>query len=106
MIEQEQKNNNNNNQISQNLSNLINEYLVHFLKVRELYFRIENKAITEEGFTEDSIDTLLYEKFKEAIKINSCTNNNTDTIDTNTNTSTKTNNKDKDNFPLHFQHFQ
>jgi hypothetical protein len=101
-------NNNNNNQISQNLSNLIYEYLLHFLKVRELYFRIENKAITEEGFTEDSIDTLLYEKFKEAIKIKikSCTTNTTDTIDTNTNTSTKTNNKDKDNFPLHFQHFQ
>lgn len=64
--------NNNNNvnkqkqQLSKELASLIEDYKNNLLKVRELYFKIEDKAITEEGYTGDEIALLLDQKYKEA----------------------------------------
>ncbi len=70
----------NNKQLSPELITLIEEYLLHFLKTRELYMKIEVKAIKEEGFTEDSIAILLDQRYKEAIKKSSTSTTNTTSI--------------------------
>ena len=53
-------------QLSKELGSLIEDYKNNLLKVRELYFKIEDKAITEEGYTGDEIALLLDQKYKEA----------------------------------------
>ena len=61
-------NNNNVNkqkqQLSKELASLIEDYKNNLLKVRELYFKIEDKAIKEEGYTENEIALLLTRNIK------------------------------------------
>ena len=111
--------NNNNNvnkqkqQLSKELASLIEDYKNNLLKVRELYFKIEDKAIKEEGYTEDEIALLLDQKYKEAlatikkkketININ---NNNNNTISSTIATTNNNKNEENKYFQRYFQHFQ
>ena len=64
------KNNNVNKQkqqLSKELASSIEDYKNNLLKVRELYFKIEDKAIKEEGYTENEIALLLDQKYKEVL---------------------------------------
>ena len=98
-------------QLSKELASLIEDYKNNLLKVRELYSKIENKAIKEEGYTENEIALLLDQKYKEALatikKKKEATNiNNNNTI--HSTTATTNNNKNEENkyFQRYFQHFQ
>jgi len=62
-----------NKQISPELENLIKEYLIYFVKAREVFHEIYKKA-KKEKFSEDYVDILLYDRFQEAIKKSSTTN--------------------------------
>lgn len=56
-------------QPSQELELLIEEYFKQFLKARELYLKIENKAIKEENFTLDEIaELVLIQRNKEVLR--------------------------------------
>ena len=88
-------------QLSKELASLIEDYKNNLLKVRELYFKIEDKAIKEECYTEDEIALLLDQKYKalapikkkkETININ---NNNNNTISSTS--ATTNNNKNEEN---------
>lgn len=61
-----------NKQLSPEL-NLIKEYLIYFVKAREVFHEIYKKA-KKEKFSEDYVDILLYDRFQEAIKKSSTTN--------------------------------
>ena len=77
-----QNNNSNNKQPSQELESLIEEYFRQFLKCRELYLKIENKAMKEENFTLDEIaELVLIQRNKEVLRN---INNNISTSTTNT----------------------
>ena len=89
---------NNNKQPSQELESLIEEYFRQFLKCRELYLKIENKAIKEENFTLDEIaELVLIQRNKEVLR-----NINNNNIASRTTTPTIT---DKNNDVL-YSHFQ
>ena len=88
---------NNKQLLNPELRSLIEEYIRHFLNVRELYMKIEDKAIREEGFTIDSVAILLDQEFREALKRNSSSNNNNNKI-------TSTNNNNNNN--IFYPHFQ
>ncbi len=109
--------NNNNNvnkqkqQLSKELASLIEDYKNNLLKVRELYFKIEDKAIKEEGYTENEIALLLDQKYKEALatikKKKETTNiNNNNTISSTTATTNNNKNEENKYFQRYFQHFQ
>ena len=97
-------------QLSKKLASLIEEYKNNLFKVRELYFKIEDKAIKKEGYTEEEIALLLDQKYKEALatikKKKETTNINNNTISSTT--ATINNNKNEENkyFLRYFQHFQ
>lgn len=109
-------NNNNVNkqkqQLSKELASLIEDYKNNLLKVRELYFKIEDKAIKEEGYTENEIALLLDQKYKEALatikkkKETTTINNNNNTISSTTATTNNNKNEENKYFQRYFQHFQ
>lgn len=109
--------NNNNNvnkqkqQLSKELASLIEDYKNNLLKVRELYFKIEDKAIKEEGYTEDEIALLLDQKYKEALatikkKKETININNNNTISSTIATTNNNKNEENKYFQRYFQHFQ
>lgn len=110
--------NNNNNvnkqkqQLSKELASLIEDYKNNLLKVRELYFKIEDKAVREEGHTEDEIALLLDQKYKEALapikkkKETININNNKNTISSTSATTNNNKNEENKYFQRYFQHFQ
>ncbi|MGE5634967.1 MAG: hypothetical protein ACM3VV_07010 [Deltaproteobacteria bacterium] len=51
-------------QTSQELTALIKELRVKLLIVRDLYIKIEQKAIQEENFTEEKIAKIVDQKYK------------------------------------------
>jgi hypothetical protein len=51
-------------QTSQELTALIKELRVKLLIVRDLYIKIEQKAIQEENFTEEKIAEIVDQKYK------------------------------------------
>jgi hypothetical protein len=75
-----------NKSISLELENLIEEHIRKLLQVRALYMKIEDKAVKEEGFTEDSIAILLDQRYKEAINKPSTSTINNTTIASNVST--------------------
>jgi hypothetical protein len=90
------QNNDNNKQPSQELELLIEEYFRQFLKCRELYLEIENKAIKEEGFTIDEIaELVLIQRNKDVLR-----NINNNNITSRTTTITAKNND------VLYSHFQ
>ena len=101
-------------QLSKELASLIEDYKNNLLKVRELYFKIEDKAVREEGHTEDEIALLLDQKYKEALatikkkkkETTNINNNNNNTISSTTASTNDNKNEENKYFQRYFQHFQ
>ena len=97
------------------LESLFEEYKDTILKLRNVYFKIEEKLKKEEGFSQEDTETFLENKFKEIIR-NANTNLNNSNNDPQQqeqqnqeqehNTTANKDTTNKNNLPLYFQHFQ
>ena len=103
---------------------MLKEYKNTILKLRNVYFKLEQKLKKEQGFSQEDSETFLENLFKEIISYANINNNNSNannskqqsnqeqdqesnnTITNNNKTDTTNNDTNRNNLPSYFQHFQ
>ena len=94
------------------MESMLKEYKNTILKLRNVYFRLEQKLKKEKGLSQEDTETFLEKKFCEIVrnanlfsKQQQSEQQEQKENNTITNKDINNNNKD-DNFPSYFQHFQ